>query len=599
MEHGLTEQRSKLKRWTMRIGVLLGLCAVVVTYFADTFRFFTAPDPHLVFETRDDVRSYETLEQWPPARGRFENRGFIRCRGQDGVPAWCVPPNQKGAIRYSVPTSPGSRSMLVRLFFFRQNPASRSRLLVHHEGDPRPRFTFIDPHFVNARLDFSRALNGPGGHVTLEFEGENPGPQPDVMFQYFELRLFAEPLPLPPSIPWMTLAVVAFWLCFAAVVPWRRLLPLGAVFAVGFALRYSALVKVLFLPLTSDAAGYHQHAMHMQFFSESGFFSAGFGKREPLFIALLKATLWLLGNAETHIRLVSFVGSLVVIVLVYHVAAQMFGRTCALLGALLVSICLPLVLESAGGLRLEVELVLLLLFVWVAFPARRASPWLQAGLAGTIGALLTLTRVTYLFSVVPLLLLAFLGRKPRRPVAAALAILVVVTLQLPYRWNGYQRYGSPFWDIAVNVEELAAVEFSTGAYGGDLTPYRYLFGLHTASEVGVRMVRGFWKTLRTLEIIAFHRAIARATGLHVAFADWAFQIAGVVGFVLAGFRPAFRWIPATFLLLVLPIAFLVDAVPGGLDRRQLYQAFPLLAFGALLSIATVIRVVPLRSVVLR
>ena len=56
--------------------------------------------------------------------------------------------------------------------------------------------------------------------------------------------------------------------------------------------------------------------------------------------------------------------------------------------------------------------------------------------------------------------------------------------------------------------------------------------------------------------------------------------------------------PLVFLMLVLPIAFIVDAGfsepvrAAGIERRHLYQVFPLMILGSLLALSTLLRLFP-------
>ncbi|MBI2094304.1 MAG: hypothetical protein HYT88_06260 [Candidatus Omnitrophica bacterium] len=108
----------------------------------------------------------------------------------------------------------------------------------------------------------------------------------------------------------------------------------------------------------------------------------------------------------------------------------------------------------------------------------------------------------------------------------------------------------------------------------------YLFQLHTLPEVFTGTVRGFWKMVRHMELVAFHRAVARRIGISLNWADWCFQILGLAGLLVAAWRRPLRWIPLTFAALLLPIAFLYDR--GILEPwRHIYQAFPWMVLSAL------------------
>ena len=603
--------RRELTQRGWRAGVAVGLLGVVGLVCSPHLRFFVRPDPPLLLEVREDIRAFKDLGAWPVAHGHFLNEGFLRCASERWADSgWCVPPAAEGTLDYVLPEVVGSEGLLLRLTFFRRDPRAHSRLLVLRQADPRPRLTFENVHFADQRLDLSGVLDGEGGRIVLRFEGDNPTTTSDIIVQQVESRFFGEPLPTPPRLPAMALAVLALGICLLPLMSWRCLVPLWAIVTLGFALRYYALTQALFLPLDWDATGYHVLAQRMALFTDAGFFSAQFAMREPLFILVVKAALWLLGDSETHVRLVSLFGSLLAILLAYRVAGKLFGTRLALLGALAMAVALPLVRESVRGLRLETELVLLLVFVEVAFLGTVKRPWVRAGLTGLLAGLLGLTRMTYLVTLAPLVPFAFLqGRFSRPWVATGFAALLMVGLQLPHRVNMYRLHGDPFWDTGEYAEWMAEAEL-TGHRGfsspGELAPQpptetrmtygRYLFGLHTVPELAVGTVRGFWKAVRHMELVAFHRRVARLTGLHWTIADVGFQLVGVMGLLLAFAKPAFRWMPLTFLVLLLPISFLYDR--GVIEPwRHTYQAFPWIVLGVLLVCSQVAQTY--RRVVLR
>lgn len=580
-----------------RAGLSALLALAVWGVFQPAYRFFRAPDPQILLDVRDDIRGYPDLAAWPPEFGRFESEGFVHCASGAFTDAgWCLPPGTQGTLRYTVPTPPGAKGMLARMNFYKKQPGAHATLRIWREGGGEP-FVFRDVYFADTRLDLSSVLDQPGGDVVLSFEGENPGPQPDAVVQYFELRLFAQPPPAPPSKALMGLAVFALGLCALPLVGGRRLLPLWAIVTLGFLVRYHFLTQVLYLHLDFDTLGYHQLAHKMKLFSETGFFSAQFGEREPLFLLVVKGALGLLGDSETHVRLVSFFASLGVILMSERVGRRLFGLTLGLLAALMVAVSLPLARESVRGMRLEVELVLLLAFIEIAFLAKFRSIWVRAVLAGVLGGALTHMRATYLVGLSLPMLLAFASRKPRGWAAAALAFGLMAAILFPHRLNGYRLTGDWNWDK--NGRHWANLEFAgqpgypskqeawahPGGVGekDKMDPFVYYFKLHTPWQIIEGNARGLWKLFRRLELVGFHRGVQRLTGVNLAPVDILFQGLVLIGLLLALARK-WWWLPLTALSLLAHVAFLYDR---GLVEpwRHTYHVFPLAVFSALLCIA--------------
>ena len=650
---------SERRAWIGRAALALCLLGAIVTVCHRELGFFVAPDPRVLLDVRDDIRVFEDLSKWPPSHGAFTNEGFVRCAsGAWSASGWCLPGGAQGKLRYALPVPAGSRGLLVRLFFFAKDPQAQRRLLVFRDGETTPRLTFDHVYFADTRLDLSQVLSGPepASRVVLSFEGRNPTAAPDVVVQYFEVRAFADPIPAAP-VPWRMGAVfAALGLSLLPLISWRRLAPLWAVLTVGFILRYVALTRVLFLPLDFDTFGFYQLAKKMQLFTSTGFFSAQFGNREPLFLLMLKGACWLLGDSQTHVRLVSLFGSLAVILLTYRVGVKLFHppspevgrvllrsradkatakqntaserlrptgvqegatgsrpsqpkrllrrsrlpvglhRPLGLLAAFAIAINLPLVRESVRGLRLEIELILLLLFIEAAFLAKFRSVWVRAGLCGLLGGALALLRTNYLVNLAVPLLAAFAPWKRRAGWAAALALVLMVGLYFPHRWNGHRLYGDWTWDN--NARWWANIEFAgrpgwpskvemwrnTEGTGAKMTAFDYFFGLHTVPEFVVGNVRGLSKIIGHMEVIAFHPTVARATGINTRFLDWGFQFLGVVGLVMAAWIPGRRWLPLMFLCLLVHVAFVYDR--GAVESwRHTYQAFPLFLFGVLVALS--------------
>ena len=261
------------------------------------------------------------------------------------------------------------------------------------------------------------------------------------------------------------------------------------------------------------------------------------------------------------------------------------------------AVSLPLVRESVRGLRLEWEIVLLLLFLEIAFVDTVRSRGMRVGLAGVVAGLLSLLRTNYLFGLTPILALALFPRHRGGIVGVVMAWLIMWGLCAPRLWNGYRFNGRAFDNI--QAEWWANVEFA-GQPGwrskrevwrnvqddsAHLTPFEYFFGLHTIPELVVGSVRGTWKLVRHLEVVAFHQAAQRATGFTLGFVDVAFQLASIVGLILATGRARFRWLPIAFCILIAHLPFLYDR---GLVEpwRHTYQVFPLMVFGTLLTIQT-------------
>ena len=195
--------------------------------------------------------------------------------------------------------------------------------------------------------------------------------------------------------------------------------------------------------------------------------------REPLHPALIRMATWLVGPTEWAPRLVSFVFSNVLVAVVALVAWRLYGRWPALVAALVIAISPDYLLLSTEGIRLEFYSVLLLIFIGLlagrpgrgrAPPATAVDtgkeerpevegrggspgrfPALPVILAGVVGGLLCLTRMTSVAFVFPGLVLGALARQRDRrsnPWPAALVGVVLVVLMVaPYLYVCHRYLG--------------------------------------------------------------------------------------------------------------------------------------------------------------
>lgn len=594
-----TERRKPPLGLRIKTAALL-LAVIGAIGAAGPFRIFRAPPPALQLEVRDDVRVLEQLSDWPSEHGSFENRGFLPCRsGAYTDSGWCLPPGAQGSLRYILTAPEGSRSLLVRTTFIRRHPEAANRLLIWRDGEPEPRLSFSNVYFADERLDLSSLLDGASRRIVLQFEGDNRSAQPDVTLQAIEARIFREPLPPAPSLPVMTLAFLALGLAWLPLVSWRRLAPFWLILTAGFALRYLVLRQYLHYPLDHDAVGFYGLANSMHLFTSTGFYSAAFGPREPFFLLIVKAFLGVLGDSETSIRLVSFFCSILALALMYRLGSRVFNRWLGLAGMLCMAVSLPLIMESPRGLRLEVELVLVLLLFEVMLFAPIRSAWLRAGVTGVLVGLLALTRFTYGASLCALLLFMALVRKPRQLLPALLAIGIAVGLQVPHRLAMARLHGDPFYDMAYYARWHANFEFigkpgyaanplemwkTVGGGEATMSYGDYLLKQHTPAQLAQGTLRGTWKAIRHLQLIGFPRGVQRLIGVDLRAVDIAFQALGVIGLVIAAATPGLQWIPAAWVLFIVPIAFQYDL--GVLERwRQILHAMPLFICGVLLALS--------------
>ena len=325
--------------------------------------------------------------------------------------------------------------------------------------------------------------------------------------------------------------------------------------------------------------------------------------REPLHPALIRVATWLVGPGQKAPRLVSFTFSNLLVLVAALVGWRLYGRWPALAASAFVALHPYWLYASTEGLRLELYSTLLLGFVWLtAEPAQRGRR-LRLILAGLLGGLLGLVRMTSLAFVVPVLGWFLVRPGPRGPgqqagvaaglrpaalVAGALLVLVIAPyLYVSHRdlgdaliwinrhaaWWQYRelRQGAP----APAAPERSAPAPPAAAAGRQaegpaaagrparVTVWGYLLGRRSVGALVGRMLRGYGKVGWVLGRIF---ATEWLYGVTVRVGWLGFV--GLVGLLWRGPR-----LPVvTAVLSLLPVSFVV---PLGANPRLYLHVLPL------------------------
>lgn len=573
---------------------MLVLAAVLLLASLVVFRreawFLLEKDPKVIAEVIENFN--HGVVQRPDA---LEHQGFVA-----GPEGWYLPPHTSGRLIYKSPQPVGPEGAVsLFLFFYRRSHEVQNALKL--SWDAGRTYTNIAQNvlLLGNRLDLPAPPTS-RGTFQLCFEAENGSSSPVLVLDKMDLRIF-ERRPTPPPSPLrMTLAFLCLGFAILLLTPnWKRSLPLLLILSVGFFIRYLNLERGLYSPLGPDALEYKAYAERMTLFGENGFYSASFDVREPFFPLVAKAFFLVLSSSDTHLRLLSFSLSILVIVLVYGLAKALFGSAVGLLAATGIALNLPLVLESGSGLKLELEMVLLLALCHVGFVKWEMAPLHRFLVLGLLGGLITLTRSSYLPGLALLMVAAaWTHERPLKRIAlmTSLAVLLMALLFAPHQFMIYKRHGDPFWDSNMHARWYANREFGgkpgfqsleelqRSPYAGPKITYaEYLYHLHTPAEAIIGTVRGFLKIASRMDMVGYRKAVAAILGFDP---GWVYRFAtalGLIGLFVALFSPGLRWLPLAFLASTFPVAFLFDR---GLTEpyRLTMQAFPFFLLSGLLAL---------------
>lgn len=513
---------------------------------------------------------------------------------------WCLKPGASGTLVYDVDTSGGVPTVLL---WFVLPPNGTNRVSI--SSDDGTRYQVLSENSTYAGGQLELGIGGPPGKkLLLKFEAFNSSPNEVLFLDQLTLDYRAAGKPKLPGRYTVLLIVLSFGVAAAALCRrWPLALSTALILALAASLRYESAVNVFHLALDPDTATYKQGAEIMRLFTETGFFSARFGYREPGYVLLLRSYMQVFGTSDFALRLMTVMLSTLSVWAVLRVARALWGDAAGQIAGLVMALNVPFITESARVLRLELEIVLCMAFFYIAF-ARTWSGWLgprwlrpgwllpTLGLSA-IGALLVLTRTTYVPIVLVLGSYAVLRQAGFKAAVGGALILVAVIAScvVPYRYSMSKVYGDPYYDTNLYARWNANSEFAgrpgfptmgelqvNPFVGPRITYGEYMFGLHTPRELIEGTARGYWKLYVHMEICPWgvtSAAVCRAVNV-------AFQVIAAAGFAVALWRwRQYLWIPLAFAVFEFPVAFLYDR--GLVETyRHSYTAFPLVLFAAIL-----------------
>ncbi|MGA1840032.1 MAG: glycosyltransferase family 39 protein [bacterium] len=297
--------------------------------------------------------------------------------------------------------------------------------------------------------------------------------------------------------------------------PWKEWSILLICLFIAFSLRLGELRRVMDSPLDPDVSSFITLANKMKPFSETGFYSARFELREPLYLLVAKFFFLLPGSDDLNIRFVSFLFSLLVIFLTYLLVRNWLGKGVGLVAASFLTFHTYCIEASARGLRCEFLTFLFLLFIYLTLINEKMVPLQRIMGAGIMSGLLFLTRTEFLFpTVLFFILLPLIERKKWNFLSALLAIIISIAIFLPHLIGMYRVHGDIFYTSNLGARFYTNLEFAgqpgfpskeeieqKGMFTGPkVTPFDYFFRFHTLPEL-------FWGTAWGMAKVYIYLAI--------------------------------------------------------------------------------------------
>jgi 4-amino-4-deoxy-L-arabinose transferase-like glycosyltransferase len=276
----------------------------------------------------------------------------------------------------------------------------------------------------------------------------------------------------------------------------------------GIGLRLLFLFKEYGRPLTGDALGYYVLAKNM-----TNFYAASF--REPFFILIVKIFIKLTCLEHFAVRVQSFAFSVFTIPLVYFLGKKIFNNFVGIFASGLTASNPFLAYNCVRGLRTEIIIFLFFIFTYILFVNNSMKYHVRLILLSITGAALTLVKISYLPIVIILILYMSLRHKTLHHfLKALLSSAIIVLLVLPFFISCKKRYNDAFYITKMGATAMRNQEFAgqpgfpsvravqKHAFAGKkLTPYEYVFKLHSPWEVIIRFAKGYYLTIfRTFRV---------------------------------------------------------------------------------------------------
>jgi hypothetical protein len=327
------------------------------------------------------------------------------------------------------------------------------------------------------------------------------------------------------------------------------------------------------------------------------------GPREPVWVTLMAIPVGLVGPNPDVPRLMGVIGFVLMIVAFQSAAWNLFGRTWAIISALLLATRPWLAFQAARGLREETAAALILLFgIGIVLSGRRPGRyvWLALG-----AALIALLRWDSLLLTIPVLGVALLFRRIRLRYWVTCAVLIAAVVS-PLVVGNWVKNGDPMYHSNIHARFFRNVEFqgkpgfltpeevAANSFGGPPTTWAgYLLGLHTPVQLAQRAAIGaagipYGEVFYALFYPERLVRLQQLGGLDIHFAE----------FLAAGLLAALGLLGGVFLLLgrawplgLILFLSIIEFAPIGeiFDPRLAITADPFLLLGCLEMLAVFTR----------
>lgn len=230
---------------------------------------------------------------------------------------------------------------------------------------------------------------------------------------------------------------------------------LSAAVLFGLALRLHAFFMFRGTPLDPDAQTYRAQAAAK---SLGHFWDPN--TWAPVHAYLVRIWFFLFGESDGTQRSLTLALSLIMILLTFVVGQRLFGNLTATSASILVAFSPTLLVNAARGLREEIVVLEVLLFLWILMRPHQ-NLWTAAGLGLLLG-LVALTRMELLLPLGFGLLLKSLRSRPINLSGLAVSVMLALGLLVPQMFLLQKTYGDVGHWTKIFTRGYINIEYSSG-----------------------------------------------------------------------------------------------------------------------------------------
>jgi hypothetical protein len=302
--------------------------------------------------------------------------------------------------------------------------------------------------------------------------------------------------------------------------------------------------------------------------------------REPVFVASTKLWLTVAEDQDVAVSLASAMFSTLAVWAAYLLGSYAYSRWIGLAAAFALAIERDAIAWAAEGWRDDAMMFVFVMSCYAFLRCMRAPTVANAILAGVIGGIACLTRITALSFLLPAILylayLGWIGRRTTEPQratwrAAAIALAVMIAIVAPYMINCAIVFGDPFY--AINYHTTFYRARDNQAFEQPMTVGAYLGSQLGRDPLGV--VSHFMQGVTTVPF----------TTKWIGLEYWMTNLGRVMSwFSVAGLLIFFLDRTGRFLLLMLVLSVVPYAftwhIAGGGEWRFTMLAYPIYLIAA-------------------